>query len=182
MEESNFMMALLILGPKSPGKDIDVFLEPLVENLLKLWTGVDTHDAITGKSFKLHAVVLWCIHDYPVLSTLSGRTTKGYFACLHCDKHPLSYDIRSKICYFGHFCFLPKEHPLRRNNEFDGLHKSNDPPGKFYTEELLVELERVKDQGSHKELGKGSVPTLKGVMWKFRVGWLIFGSYHIGKS
>jgi hypothetical protein len=40
MEESNFMMALLIPGPASPGKDFDVFLEPLVEDLLDLWAGV----------------------------------------------------------------------------------------------------------------------------------------------
>jgi hypothetical protein len=30
MEESNFMLALLILGLTSPGKDFDLFLEPLV--------------------------------------------------------------------------------------------------------------------------------------------------------
>ena len=37
MQESNFMMALLIPGPKSPGKDFDVFLEPLIEDLLELY-------------------------------------------------------------------------------------------------------------------------------------------------
>jgi hypothetical protein len=36
MDESNFMMALLIPGPASPGKDFDVFLEPLIEDLLEL--------------------------------------------------------------------------------------------------------------------------------------------------
>jgi hypothetical protein len=30
------MMALLIPGPASPGKDFDVFLEPLIEDLLEL--------------------------------------------------------------------------------------------------------------------------------------------------
>ena len=94
--------------------------------------------------FKLRAAVLWCIYDYPALSTLSGRTTKGYFACTHCDKHPLSYGLRSKIGYFGHFRFLPEGHPLRRNNEFAGLHESNDSPGEFSIEELLAELEKVK--------------------------------------
>jgi hypothetical protein len=96
------MMALLIPGPKSLGKDFDVFLEPLIEDLLDLWKGVPTYDALTGKTFSLRAAVLWCIHDYPALSTLSGRTTKGYFACIHCDKHPLSYGLRSKTGYFGH--------------------------------------------------------------------------------
>jgi hypothetical protein len=116
MEESNFIMALLIPGPKSPGKDFDVFLEPLVEDLIELWKGVRAYDANTRNMFDLHAAVLWCIHDYPALSTLSGRTTKGYFACIHCDKHPLSYGLRSKIGYFGHYRFLTEGHPLRRNN------------------------------------------------------------------
>jgi hypothetical protein len=138
MEESNFIMALLIPGPKSPGKDFDVFLEPLVEDLIELWKGVRAHDANTRKMFVLHAAVLWCIHDYPALSTLSGRTPKGYFACTHCDKHPLSYGLRSKISYFGHYCFLPEGHPLQRNNLFAGLHETDDPPGQFTIEELLA--------------------------------------------
>jgi hypothetical protein len=33
MEESDFMMALLIPGPSSPSKDFDIFMEPLVEEL-----------------------------------------------------------------------------------------------------------------------------------------------------
>ena len=35
-EESNYMMALLIPGPISPGKDFDLFMEPLVEELQQL--------------------------------------------------------------------------------------------------------------------------------------------------
>jgi hypothetical protein len=155
MDESNFMMALLIPGPASPGKDFDVFLEPLIEELLQLWNGVRTYDALSGKNFDLRAVVLWCIHDYPALSTLSGRTTKGYFACIHCDKNPLSYRLRSKIGYFGHFRFLPMGHRLRRNNEFVGLHESNEPPSKFSIEELMAELARVKHVRPGKQQGSG---------------------------
>ncbi|GJX83293.1 hypothetical protein Tco_0332774 [Tanacetum coccineum] len=33
MKESNFMLTLLIPSPKSPGKDIDVYLRPLIEDL-----------------------------------------------------------------------------------------------------------------------------------------------------
>jgi hypothetical protein len=69
---SNFFMALLIPGPRCPGKDFDLFLEPLIDELVELWKGVSTYDAITGKKFDLRAAVLWCIHDYPALATLSG--------------------------------------------------------------------------------------------------------------
>jgi hypothetical protein len=49
MEESNFMMALLIPGPASPGKDFDLFLEPLVEDLLELLYNVRDYDGLSGK-------------------------------------------------------------------------------------------------------------------------------------
>jgi len=71
-DASNCYMSLLIPGPKSPGKDFDIFLQPLIEDLLKLWEGVSTYDAFTGEKFDLRATVLWCIHDYPALGVLSG--------------------------------------------------------------------------------------------------------------
>ena len=36
MKRSSFMLSLLILGPTSPGKDIDVYLQLLVEELKEL--------------------------------------------------------------------------------------------------------------------------------------------------
>ena len=35
------MMPVLIQGPKQPGNDIDVYLRPLVDELLLLWTKED---------------------------------------------------------------------------------------------------------------------------------------------
>ena len=120
--------------------------------------------------FNLHAAVLWCIHDYPTLSTLSGCTTRDYFACIHCDKNPLSCALRNKIGYSGHYHFLPTGHRLRRNNEYVGLHESNDRPGKFSKEELLQELDNVrpgKQQGSMKR--KRSYMGNDKTIWKRRV-------------
>jgi hypothetical protein len=88
---------------------------------------------VSGKKFYLHAAVLWCIHDYPALSTLSGRTTKGYYACIHCDKNPLSCALRGKIGYIGHRCFFPKDHAWRRSLAFVGRPETRDAPGKFST-------------------------------------------------
>ena len=103
-KESNYMMALLIPGPKSPGKDFDLFMEPLVEELQQLWKGVLTRDLYSSPpaDFFLHVVIIWCIHDYPTMGTMSRRTTHGYNACVRCDRNPLSYAILSKTCYIGH--------------------------------------------------------------------------------
>ena len=77
---SNCFMSLLILGPTSPGKDFDVFLDPLIDELQELWKGVNTFHLLhpdNKEGFTLRATVLWCIHDFLALSTLSGQTTKG---------------------------------------------------------------------------------------------------------
>ena len=45
MKRSSFMLSLLIPGPTSPGNDIDVYLQPLVEELKELWDfGVKTFE------------------------------------------------------------------------------------------------------------------------------------------
>jgi len=40
VEQYNLMMGLLIPGPEYLGKDMDAFLEPVVKELLALWTGI----------------------------------------------------------------------------------------------------------------------------------------------
>jgi hypothetical protein len=43
MKRKFIMMLVLIEGPKQPGNDIDVYLRPLVEELLELWSNTDVH-------------------------------------------------------------------------------------------------------------------------------------------
>jgi hypothetical protein len=138
VEQSNFIMGPLIPGQECPGKDIDVFWEPLVEELLELWKGIPIVDALS-ENFDLHVAVIWCIHDYPALSTLSGRVA-SYFACVHCDKNPCFKRIRNKLCYIVHRRFLPRDHPWRRSKVFDGNVENREKPEKCTTDELMEQL------------------------------------------
>ncbi|GKB88719.1 CACTA transposable element, partial [Tanacetum coccineum] len=72
MKESSFMLTLLIPGPKSPGKYIDVYLKPLVEELKNLWKkpGVKTLDVAANTKFTMRAMLLWTINDFPARSSL----------------------------------------------------------------------------------------------------------------
>ena len=46
----------------------DVYLEPLVEELLELWEGIEVYDVtkdIGDRTFRLRTILLWTIHDFP---------------------------------------------------------------------------------------------------------------------
>ncbi|XP_023771177.1 uncharacterized protein LOC111919836 [Lactuca sativa] len=103
-----FMMALLIPGKDSPGKDMDVYLRPLVDELKVLWEkGIETYDSESGRTFNMRATLMWTINDFPAYGYLSGWSTSGYMACPTCNKDASSIRIRKKITYVGHRRFLP---------------------------------------------------------------------------
>ncbi|XP_070014237.1 uncharacterized protein [Nicotiana sylvestris] len=59
MEKENFILSMFIPGPESHGDAIDVYLQPLIEELKELWeSGVETFDASTRQNFLLHASLL----------------------------------------------------------------------------------------------------------------------------
>ena len=73
MKEDFQIMSLLIPGPRSPGKDLDVYLRPLIDELKEYWeTGFETYDAYAKERFKLRAALLWTISDFPAYGSLSG--------------------------------------------------------------------------------------------------------------
>lgn len=74
------MMPLLIEGPKQPGNDIDVFLEPLMEDLETLWhDGVKVLDEYKREHFTLKYLLFVKITDLPRLGALDmlGQATQS---------------------------------------------------------------------------------------------------------
>ena len=59
------MMPVLIPGPKQPGNNIDVYLKPLIENLLLLLKdeGVRMWDAHAEDHFNLRALLFITTND-----------------------------------------------------------------------------------------------------------------------
>ncbi|KAI3778420.1 hypothetical protein L2E82_07700 [Cichorium intybus] len=156
MKETSFMLSLLIPGPKSPGKDMDVFLRPLVEELKQLWqTGVRTKDAATNTFFTMKAALLWTINDYPARSSLSGWSGQGYKACPTCNEDTPSVSVTNKIVYLGHRRFLAANHHLRKNLNFNGKQEMRPPPRQFSNADIKAQLDRLlfRKPGKHPEFG-----------------------------
>ncbi|XP_027067621.1 uncharacterized protein [Coffea arabica] len=60
MRDPFFFLSMLIPGPKSPGNEIDVYMEPLIDELNEMWLGVETYDAYSGKKFDLLQLMQCC--------------------------------------------------------------------------------------------------------------------------
>ena len=142
------MLSLLIPGPKAPGQDIDVFLQPLVEELKILWQeGVPAYDMYKKEPFTLKAIVLWGIHDFPAYGNLFGCVTHGYKACPICgdDTPSIRLDCSKKVVYTNYCMFLNTDHPYR-NGESLG-HKTIEnkrAPTRLSGEAFLRKLNEIK--------------------------------------
>ncbi|XP_021829050.1 uncharacterized protein LOC110769375 [Prunus avium] len=144
MKQQYSIMTLLIPGPKAPGKDIDVYLRPLIDELKELWEGVPTYDKFTDSGFKMRATVIWTINDFPAYGNLSGWSTKGYLACPVCLEDTSHTKLRNKICYMGHRRYLRKNHPWRKSCDFDGKYEMRDQPRVFSGDEILLQFNHLR--------------------------------------
>ncbi|KAL2511574.1 Uncharacterized protein Adt_17174 [Abeliophyllum distichum] len=147
MSKESLMLSLLIPGPKQPGNDIDVYLEPLVDDLSLLWgDGVKMYDAVTKSTFNLKAILMWTIHDFPAYGNVSGWPTKGKIACPICREDTCSQWLTHgrKFAYMGHRRFLPLGHPLRmKKNWFNGHIENGTRPKIKSGEEDSVEAGKI---------------------------------------
>lgn len=168
MKRKYMMLSLLISGPKQPGNDIDVYLEPLIEDLKKLWDeGVPVYDAYSDESFTLKAMVFCTINDFPAYGNLSGYSVKGCKACPICENDTDSVSLSrvegsGKQVYLGHRRFLPRNHPYRRlRKSFNG-----DPDHRSAPRVLTGKQVHERVSGINTVFGKPYKPSKEKNPWK----------------
>ncbi|KAG7548238.1 Transposase-associated domain [Arabidopsis suecica] len=162
MNTEYLFLTILNSGPNHPRGSLDVFLQPLIEELKELWsTGVDAYDVSLNQNFNLKAVLMWTISDFPAYSMLSGWTTHGKLSCPICMESTKSFYLPNgrKTCWFDcHRRFLPHGHPLRRNKKdfLRGKDASKEyPPDSLTGEQVYYERlvgvnpPRTKDVGGN---------------------------------
>jgi hypothetical protein len=162
MKQSNFILSFLIPGKEAPGSDMNLYCEPLVNDLLDMFEyGVRTYDASRGEFFQLRAAILWTITDFPGLGYVSGSVTSGEAACPDCHFFTDSFRLGngSKNIYMGHRRFLHENHPFRFDVDKFGGTEFRTAPAPLTGEEIL---ECTKDLST--SFGKdpsGKKPTRK---------------------
>ena len=113
------MLALLIPGKEFVTADVfDVYLEPLVEELLELWAGVSAYDytqPMGSEVSQLRSMVLWTMHDFLGYGTVGDFFHQGFAACPLCGKD-LGAEHSTKLCkctFGGTRRWLLDDHPYR---------------------------------------------------------------------
>jgi len=158
MSSTNFMLSLIIPGPKAPGNDIDVFLQPLIDELKVLWqVGVRTYDAHSKEFFDMFAMLMWTVHDFPGYTNVSGWSTKGFLACPNCHKYTCSERLchRKTWCCMGHRRFLEADHKWRTNRtSFNKRPERRPPPISLSGHDVCEELSNCENDFGKDVKGK----------------------------
>ncbi|XP_052152536.1 uncharacterized protein LOC127770769 [Oryza glaberrima] len=143
-------------GPNQPGIDIDVFLEPLMENMEELWKeGLRLWDEFKREHFNLRAIIFVTINDLPANFSLSGQI-KGKTGCLICLEKTLYKYLTSslKTVYMRHRRFLPQRHRYRKMARlFDNTMENDTAPaarGGTYVYEITKKIKVVYGKGKKK--------------------------------
>ncbi|CAH9111690.1 unnamed protein product [Cuscuta epithymum] len=149
MKQHFMFLSLMCPGPGNPKKRIDVYLQPLIEELKQLWdVGVPTYDVTTEQIFNLRAVVLWTISDFPAYGMLSGWSTAGLMGCPVCMEKSNAFWLKNsrKPSYFDcHRRFLPQNHPYRKDKKsfLKGRVERDPPPPRLTGYQILNRVQHI---------------------------------------
>ena len=133
-EERIYVLTILIPGPSDPRHKIDVYLQPLIDDLCTLWNDIPTFDVSLRQNFFMKATLIWTINDFPAYGMLSGWTTASRLGCSICMEQSKKFTTLNfhKVYYFDcHHQFLSLNHAYRRNKKSfkkDQVETSPPPP------------------------------------------------------
>ena len=73
-KKEHLILSLIIPG-KRQVKDLNVYLAPLIDDLLELWRGIDVLDMSKqdyDRKFRVRGILAWTIHDFPGYGFCAG--------------------------------------------------------------------------------------------------------------
>ncbi|KAL0349974.1 UNVERIFIED_CONTAM: hypothetical protein Sradi_4146600 [Sesamum radiatum] len=97
---------MVIPGPSNPKHLIDVYLEPLIKELLQLWhVGVITYNHATDNALIMRAALMWTVSDLCSYGMAFGWSTIGFMGCpVYMDDTKAFHLQHSKeACYFDSY-------------------------------------------------------------------------------
>jgi hypothetical protein len=144
MRPEFIFLSMVIPGPSSPGRNIDVCLHSLIDELTQLWSfGALTYDISRKHNFVMRAALMWTINDFPTYGMVSGWSTHGKLACSYCMENNKAFTLtnggKASFFFYCHHRFLPHNHRYRKNRKdfFVGRVKNDVAPPRLSGKELF---------------------------------------------
>jgi hypothetical protein len=136
-------LTTLISSPQQVSNGIDVFLEPLMEDMQKHWEyGVTMWDVHIRQHFNLKAIIFYMINDNPARLSLTGQV-KGKTGCVVCvdQTESIYLSSSSKLVYMQNCRFLPRKHKYYHQwrTRFNGTTK-NEEASKYRDGKFVFEM------------------------------------------
>ena len=149
MKRKFMMLTILVSGPHEPGNNLDIYLQPMIDDLKKLWEDGEpnVYDAFSKSYSTLKAILMWMVNDFPAYGNLSGCVNKGYFCCPICGDDTVAKYLghSRKMSYQGHRRYLGKFHPYRRQKAaFNGQQDFSDARPPLSGQEVLAQQEAIE--------------------------------------
>jgi len=114
-------LSMVIPGPSSLGRNIDVCLRTLIDKLTQLWSfRALTYDISRKHNFVMRAALMWTINDFPAYGMVSGWSTHEKLACPYYMENNKAFTLTNggKASFFYcHHRFLPMNHRYKKNKK-----------------------------------------------------------------
>jgi hypothetical protein len=115
------ILSILIQGPKQASINIEVFLDPLMKDMKKLWNkGVRMWDQYQQEYFTLYSIIFFCINDAPGDFTVSWQIKgkSGICPIYVGGTAPMYLPSSRKLVYMQHRQFLSRKHKYRKIEDY----------------------------------------------------------------
>jgi hypothetical protein len=175
MQRKYMFLSLIIPGPDYPGKNMSVYMQPLMDELKEAWvTGFRTYDRATKRHFDMFVWYQYSLHDLPAFGLFIGWSVHGKFPCPQCKSAMEFYWLdegRKYCCFDMHRQFLPAGHEFRqdtKNFTKDQIVTHSPPPrltGRQILDQLNALEEDPKNPGKYKGYGVTHAWTHKPCFW-----------------
>jgi len=151
-------------SPSSPGRNIDVCLQPLIDELTQLYSsGALNYDISRKQNVVMRVALMWTINDFPAYGMVSCWSTHGKLACPYCMKNNKAFTLTNEgkaSFFYCHRCFLPPYHRYRKNRKdfFIGRVEKDVAPPRLSGEELHDVVSEYSDIVFGLQSGKQKFP------------------------
>jgi hypothetical protein len=167
---------VLVSGPRQLGIDIDMFIEPMMQEFERLWrVGEPMYDAFRQEDFTLRAIIFMTINDHPALFAMS-RHIKGKMGCLVClDDTKWVYLYGSKkVVYLRNRRFLKMGHKYHSKlylRYYGHIPEDEPPPERCHNGQYVYKMVKTIKIIYGKKNPDGTIrdrstPPIKGVPFK----------------